>query len=293
MAHKAGFVNIVGNPNVGKSTLMNQLVGEKLSIITSKSQTTRHRILGILNGEDFQVVYSDTPGVLKPSYKLQKAMLHFALSALEDADVLVYVTDIFEQPQKNQTFLDQVRQQETPTLVLINKMDLSNQAKIEELIEFWHQQLPKAAILPVSALLNVHIDKAFQFILKHLPESPAFFPKDQLSDKTQRFFVEEIIREKILLYFDKEVPYSAQPIVEEFKESQSLVSIRATIYVARPTQKAILIGQGGRAIKKLGITARKAVEEWLGQKVYLELYVKVQKDWRNKNQDLTRFGYNH
>lgn len=291
MAHKAGFVNIVGNPNVGKSTLMNCLTGENLSIITSRSQTTRHRILGILNGEDFQVVYSDTPGVLKPAYKLQKAMLRFARSALEDADILLYVTDVFEQKEKNQQFLEAVDKLEIPVLVLINKTDLSNQDHIESLVEEWHHMLPNAHILPVAALLKFNTEMVFDFILKHLPESPPFFPKDQLSDKTQRFFVSEMIREKILLNYRKEVPYATEVEVTAFKEDPQLVSIEATIYVARESQKGIIIGHRGQALKKTGTDARKAIEAWLEKKVYLNLIVKVKKDWRDKNQDLENFGY--
>jgi len=291
MAHKAGFVNIVGNPNVGKSTLMNCLTGENLSIITSRSQTTRHRILGILNGEDFQVVYSDTPGVLKPAYKLQKAMLRFARSALEDADILLYVTDVFEQKEKNQQFLEAVDKLEIPVLVLINKTDLSKQDHIESLVEEWHHMLPNAHILPVAALLKFNTEMVFDFILKHLPESPPFFPKDQLSDKTQRFFVSEMIREKILLNYRKEVPYATEVEVSAFKEDPQLVRIEATIYVARESQKGIIIGHRGQALKKTGTDARKAIEAWLEKKVYLNLIVKVKKDWRDKNQDLENFGY--
>ena len=291
MAHKAGFVNIVGNPNVGKSTLMNGLAGEKLSIITSKSQTTRHRILGIINGEDFQIVYSDTPGVLKPAYKLQKAMLKFAVSALEDADILLYVTDVFETKLKNQDFIDRVKKLDIPVIVLINKVDLSNQEAIEQLVEEWHKLLPEASILPVSALLDFNVDKAFDFIYNNLPESPAYFPKDQLSDKTQRFFVAEIIREKIFQLYKKELPYASEVKVHKFKEEPERVYIEATVYVARESQKGIIIGHKGQAIKRLGTQARLDIETWLEQQVYLDLQVRVQKDWRDKNRDLEQFGY--
>lgn len=270
---------------------MNGLIGEKLSIITSKSQTTRHRILGILNGDDFQVVYSDTPGVLKPAYRLQKAMLHFAFSALEDADILLYVTDVFEKKQKNQQFIEQVNKLDIPVLVLINKVDLSNQTAVDELVEEWHQMLPKAGILPISALMSFNVEKVFDYILEKLPESPPYFPKDQLSDKTQRFFVSEIIREKILLNYNKEVPYSTEVEVLSFKEDEKITNIEATIYVARDSQKGILIGNKGQAIKNLGTQARKDIEAWLDKKVFLQLYVKVQKDWRDSNRDLEKFGY--
>ena len=291
MAHKAGFVNIVGNPNVGKSTLMNILLGEKLSIITSKSQTTRHRILGIYNEENYQILYSDTPGILKPAYQLQKSMLKMAMSALEDADILLYITDIFENKEKNNETIEQINKLNIPILVLINKIDISNQNVVEQQTEYWHNKLPEASILPVSALLNFNIDKAFNFIIHNLPESPPYFPKDQLSDKTERFFVSEIIREKILLNYQKEIPYASEVEVDEFKDQEDIIRIKATIYVSRTSHKGIIIGNEGKAIKKLGIDARKEIEEWVGKKVFVELYVRVNKDWRDKKRELRKFGY--
>ncbi|NLI71575.1 MAG: GTPase Era [Bacteroidales bacterium] len=289
--HKSGFVNIVGNPNVGKSTLMNALVGEKISIITSKAQTTRHRILGIVNGEDFQIVYSDTPGVLKPNYRLQESMLRFSRSALSDADVLLYVTDVFDNHEKNLDFIEKVNQNPAKILLVINKIDLINQEKLEELVEKWESVLPKAEIFPISAIEKFNIEPLFQRIKELLPESPPFFDKDQLTDKSERFFVTEIIREKILLNYKKEIPYSVEVEVEEFKEEENLIRINAVIYVERESQKGIIIGKGGKAIKRVGSEARKDIEAFFEKKVYLELFVKVEKDWRNKEIKLKSFGY--
>ena len=277
--HKSGFVNIVGNPNVGKSTLMNALVGERISIITSKAQTTRHRILGIVNGEDFQIVYSDTPGVLKPNYRLQESMLSFSNSALTDADVLLYVTDIFDNHEKNKEFVEKVNFNEAPVILIINKIDLTDQTKLEELVERWKSVLPKAEIFPISATEKFNIDPLFNRILSLLPVSPPFFEKDQLTDKPARFFVTEIIREKILLNYEKEIPYSVEVEVEQFKEEENLIRINALIYVERDSQKGIIIGKGGKSLKKVGSEARKDIESFFEKKVFLELYVKVEKDW--------------
>lgn len=289
--HKSGFVNIVGNPNVGKSTLMNALVGERISIITSKAQTTRHRILGIVNGEDFQIVYSDTPGVLKPNYRLQESMLSFSNSALTDADVLLYVTDIFDNHEKNKEFVEKVNFNEAPVILIINKIDLTDQTKLEELVERWKSVLPKAEIFPISATEKFNIDPLFNRILSLLPVSPPFFEKDQLTDKPARFFVTEIIREKILLNYEKEIPYSVEVEVEQFKEEENLIRINALIYVERDSQKGIIIGKGGKSLKKVGSEARKDIESFFEKKVFLELYVKVEKDWRNKEFKLKGFGY--
>ena len=289
--HKSGFVNIVGNPNVGKSTLMNALVGERISIITSKAQTTRHRILGIVNGEDFQIVYSDTPGVLKPNYRLQDSMLSFSNSALTDADVLLYVTDIFDNHEKNKEFVEKVNFNEAPVILIINKIDLTDQTKLEELVERWKSVLPKAEIFPISATEKFNIDPLFNRILSLLPVSPPFFEKDQLTDKPARFFVTEIIREKILLNYEKEIPYSVEVEVEQFKEEENLIRINALIYVVRDSQKGIIIGKGGKSLKKVGSEARKDIESFFEKKVFLELYVKVEKDWRNKEIKLKGFGY--
>ena len=289
--HKSGFVNIVGNPNVGKSTLMNALVGERISIITSKAQTTRHRILGIVNGEDFQIVYSDTPGVLKPNYRLQESMLSFSNSALTDADVLLYVTDIFDNHEKNKEFVEKVNFNEAPVILIINKIDLTDQTKLEELVERWKSVLPKAEIFPISATEKFNIDHLFNRILSLLPVSPPFFEKDQLTDKPARFFVTEIIREKILLNYEKEIPYSVEVEVEQFKEEENLIRINALIYVERDSQKGIIIGKGGKSLKKVGSEARKDIESFFEKKVFLELYVKVEKDWRNKEIKLKGFGY--
>lgn len=289
--HRSGFVSIVGNPNVGKSTIMNALVGEKLSIITSKSQTTRHRIMGIVNGEDFQIVYSDTPGVLQPKSKLHESMLRFSRSALVDADVILYVSDVFEKLDKHIEFIENVKNAEVPVILVINKIDLTDQQKLEELAGIWGNILPGAFIIPTSATENFNIGFLFDKILELLPQGPPYFPKDQLTDKSERFFVSEIIREKILLNYKKEIPYSTEVEVEEFKESEDLVSIRAVIFVERDTQKGIIIGHNGEALKKTGTMARKDIEEFLEKKVFLGLFVKVDKDWKNKQKSLKRFGY--
>lgn len=291
--HRAGFVNIVGNPNVGKSTLMNALVGERISIITSKAQTTRHRIMGIVNGEDFQIVYSDTPGVLKPNYKLQESMLGFSQSALTDADVLLYVTDVVDSPEKNAFFLDKVKRMDgtTKIILIINKIDLIDQPRLEEMVEFWHKELPHAEIFPLSAREKFNIEPLFKRIRELLPESPPFFDKDALTDRPERFFVNEIIREKILLNYDKEIPYAVEVAVEVFKEDEKLIRISAVIYCERDSQKGILIGRQGAALRKVGIEARKDIEAFFGKKVFLQLYVKVEKDWRNRERKLRNFGY--
>ena len=289
--HKSGFVNIVGNPNVGKSTLMNALVGERISIITSKAQTTRHRILGIVNGDDFQIVYSDTPGVLKPNYRLQESMLNFSRSALTDADVLLYVTDVFDAYEKNIDFIEKVNLNTAPVLLIINKIDLIDEEKLVALVEKWKTLTPRAEIYPVSAIEKFNIEPLFKRIKELLPESPAFFDKDQLTDKSERFFVTEIIREKILLNYDKEIPYSVEVEVEQFKEEGNLLRINAVIYAERDSQKGIIIGHGGKSLKKVGTEARNDLEAFFEKKVFLELFVKVEKDWRNKDTKLKGFGY--
>lgn len=289
--HRSGFVNIVGNPNVGKSTLMNRLVGEKLSIITPKSQTTRHRIIGIVNTPEYQVVYSDTPGVLRPNYKLQEQMLNFSLSALDDADVLLYVTDVVEKTDKNDEFLSKVQRLNLPVLLLINKIDQTTQTELEKMVDTWHEMLPDTEIYPISALNNFSIDRVQKRILELLPESPPYFEKDALTDKPARFFVNEIIREKALLLYQKEVPYSIEAIVEEFKEETDIIRIRAIILVERDTQKGIVIGHKGESLKRLGTLARKDIELFFEKKVFLQLYVKVEKDWRNRDNLLKNFGY--
>src|SRR5690554_2695509 len=291
MGHKSGFVNIVGNPNVGKSTLMNKLVGEKISIITNKSQTTRHRIIGIVNKPEYQIVYSDTPGVLQPNYKLQEQMLNFSLSALQDVDVLLYVTDVVEKVDKNDNFLKKVQQLDLPVLLLINKIDKTNQEELEKFVDTWHELLPKAEIYPISALNNFSIDIIQKRILELLPESPPYFEKDALTDKPARFFVTEIIREKALLYYQKEIPYSIEVVVEEFKDEAKLIRIRVLIMVERDSQKGIIIGHQGKALKKLGTMARKDIEKFFGKKVFIELYVKVEKDWRDRDNILRSYGY--
>ena len=291
MAHKSGFVNIIGNPNVGKSTLMNALVGERLSIITSKAQTTRHRIMGIVNGEDFQIIYSDTPGVLKPAYKLQESMMRFVMSALEDADVILYITDTVETPTKNEEFLEKLGNQKVPIILVINKIDLSNQEKLEQQVGAWKELLPAAQIIPASALHGFNIDTILKQILEHLPEGPEYFSKDTLTDKTLRFFASEIIREKILTQYQKEIPYSVEVVIEEYTEEPKIDRIRALIYVARETQKGIIIGHQGKMLKKIGTLARTDMEEFLGKKVFLEMYVKVDPDWRNSETKLKRYGY--
>lgn len=290
--HKAGFVNIVGNPNVGKSTLMNQLVGEKISIATFKAQTTRHRIMGIVNTDDMQIVFSDTPGVLKPNYKMQEMMLHFSESALADADILLYVTDVVENPEKNVDFLEKVGKMDIPVILLINKIDESDQKKLIELVERWHSLLPKAEILPISAKNKFGTDVLMKRIQELLPESPAYFDKNQLTDKPAKFFVTEIIREKILRYYDKEIPYSVEVVVERFKEEAKQININAVIYVERDSQKGIIIGHQGMALKKVSTEARKSLERFFDKKIYLETFVKVDKDWRNSQKELNNFGYN-
>lgn len=293
--HKAGFVNIVGNPNVGKSTLMNQLVGERISIATFKAQTTRHRIMGIVNTDDMQIVFSDTPGVLKPNYKLQESMLAFSESALQDADVLLYVTDVVENPEKNVDFLGKVQKMDVPILLLINKIDElkeNSQQALAEIVERWHSLLPNAEILPISAKNKFGIDMLLKRIQELLPESPAYFDKDQLTDKPARFFVSEIIREKILLYYDKEIPYSVEVRVERFKEDEKHIHINALIYVERDSQKGIIIGHQGVALKKVSTEARKSLEKFFGKQIFLEIFVKVDKDWRSSERELDSFGYN-
>lgn len=289
--HKSGFVNIVGNPNVGKSTLMNILVGEKISIITSKAQTTRHRIMGIVNTPDYQIVYSDTPGVLRPNYKLQESMLNFSESALSDADVLLYVTDVIEKTSKNEEFLQKVQKVDVPVLLLINKIDQTNQEELEKLVQEWKELLPKAEIYPISALNKFNVDIVKNRILQLIPESPPYFEKDALTDRPAKFFVTEIIREKILLYYQKEVPYSTEVIVEEFKEEKDIINIRALIIAERDTQKGILIGHKGLALKKVGAMARKDIEKFFDKKIFLTMYVKVEKDWRSRDNLLRQYGY--
>ena len=290
--HKAGFVNIVGNPNVGKSTLMNQLVGERISIATFKAQTTRHRIMGIVNSDDAQIVFSDTPGVLKPNYMLQESMLAFSESALQDADILLYVTDVIENPEKNADFLDKVRKMTIPVLLLINKIDQTDQTRLGDIVEKWHSLLPSAEILPISAKNKFGTEVLMKRIKELLPDSPPFFDKDQLTDKPARFFVSEIIREKILLYYDKEIPYSVEVEVDEFKEDAKRIRIHAVIYVERDTQKGIIIGHKGVALKKMSTEARKSLEKFFGKSVFLETFVKVDKDWRSNKRELDNFGYN-
>ena len=290
--HKAGFVNIVGNPNVGKSTLMNQLVGERISIATFKAQTTRHRIMGIVNTDDMQIVFSDTPGVLKPNYKMQEMMLAFSESALADADILLYVTDVIENPEKNMDFLDKVKKMSIPVLLLINKIDESNQTKLGDIVEKWHALLPNAEILPISAKNKFGTDMLLKRIKELLPESPAFYDKDQLTDKPARFFVSEIIREKILLYYSKEIPYSVEVRVERFKEEDDRIRINAVIYVERDSQKGIIIGHQGVALKKVNMESRKSLEKFFNKKIFLETFVKVDKDWRSSQKELDAFGYN-
>ena len=292
MTHKAGFVNIVGNPNVGKSTLMNQLVGEKISIATFKAQTTRHRIMGIVNTDDCQIVFSDTPGVLKPNYKMQEMMLAFSESALADADVLLYVTDVVENPEKNVDFLEKVSKMNIPVLLLINKIDQSEQTKLGDLVEKWHKLLPNAEILPISAANKFGTEMLMKRIKELLPDSPPFFDKDQLTDKPAKFFVSEIIREKILRYYDKEIPYSVEVVVERFKEDDTRIHINAVIYVERDSQKGIIIGHQGQALKKVSTEARKSLEKFFEKRIFLETFVKVDKDWRNNQRELNNFGYN-
>lgn len=290
--HKAGFVNIIGNPNVGKSTLMNALVGERLSIITSKAQTTRHRILGIVNGEDFQIVFSDTPGIIKPAYQLQSSMMDFVKNAFEDADVLIYMVEIGEKELKDEAFFKRIIHAQIPVLLLLNKIDKSNQEQLEEQINLWKEKVPNAEIIPISALENFNVQTVFDRIIALLPESQPFYPKDSLTDKPERFFVNEIIREKILLNYDKEIPYAVEIETEEFKEDEDIIRIRAVIMVERDTQKGIIIGHKGAAIKRVGMQAREDLEKFFGKKIFIETYVKVNKDWRSNDRQLKRFGYN-
>jgi len=291
MAHKAGFVNIIGNPNVGKSTIMNELVGEKLSIITKKMQTTRHRIKGIVNGDDFQIVYSDTPGILKPGYKLQETMMKFVDSALTDADVILFVTDVVEQPDKNPEYIARIRKSNMPVIVLINKIDLSGQNEVTRLFDYWSEVFPGADIFPVSAREKFNLEPVLARILELLPENPPFFGKDQFTDRSERFFMQEFIREKILLAYQKEVPYSVEIEVESFKEMEEIIHIEAVIYVSRESQKGIIIGKEGKMLKRVGSEARADAEEFFGKKIFLKLFVKVAKDWRNKDRALKNFGY--
>ena len=289
--HKAGFVNIIGNPNVGKSTLMNAFIGEKLSIITSKAQTTRHRILGIVNGEDFQVILSDTPGIIKPAYELQASMMDFVKSAFEDADVLIYMVEIGEKELKDEAFFKKITNSKIPVLLLLNKIDNSNQEQLEEQAELWQQKVPNAEFFPISALKGFNVQNVFDRIIELLPESPAFYPKDQLTDKPERFFVNEAIREKILMHYKKEIPYAVEVDTEEFFEEEKIIRMRSVIMVERETQKGIIIGHKGSALKRVGIEARKDLEKFFGKQVHLELYVKVNKNWRSSQKQLRRFGY--
>ena len=289
--HKAGFVNIIGNPNVGKSTLMNAFVGEKLSIITSKAQTTRHRIFGIVSGDDFQVIFSDTPGIIKPSYALQASMIDFVKSAFEDADILIYMVEIGEKELKDEAFFKRINLLDVPVLLLINKVDTSDQSVLEEQVAYWKEKVPRAEIYPISALRNFQTEVVFNRIIELLPESPAFFPKDQLTDKPERFFVNEIIREKILLHYKKEIPYSVEVETESFADSETIIHIRSVIMVERESQKGIIIGHKGEALKRVGIEARTNLEKFFGKQIHLELFVKVNKDWRSNVRQLRRFGY--
>ena len=291
MAHKSGFVNIIGNPTVGKSTLMNALVGERLSIITSKAQTTRHRILGIVNEEDYQIVFSDTPGIIKPAYELQSSMMDFVKTAFEDADILLYMVEIGEKDLKDESFFDKIRNADIPVILVLNKIDTSEQSILEEQMEFWNKKVPNALIYPISALENFNVRELKEEIVRLLPESPPYFPKDQLTDKPERFFVNETIREKILKLYKKEVPYAVEIETESFKEEENIIRIRSVIMVERDTQKGIIIGHKGSSLKKVGTEARKDLEKFFGKKVFLELYVKVNKNWRSSNRELRRFGY--
>ena len=292
MSHKAGFVNIIGNPNVGKSTLMNAFVGERLSIITSKAQTTRHRILGIVNGDDFQVILSDTPGIIKPAYEMQKSMMDFVKSAFEDADVLIYMVEIGEKELKDEAFFNKIINAKIPVLLLLNKIDKSDQEQLEEQIDLWKEKVPNAEIYPISALENFNVKEVFARILELLPESPAYYPKDALTDKPERFFVNETIREKILLNYDKEIPYAVEIETEEFLEDDKIIRIRSVIMVERDTQKGIIIGHKGAALKRVGMQAREDLEKFFGKQIHIEMFVKVNKDWRNSQFQLRRFGYN-
>ncbi|MFT5231073.1 MAG: GTP-binding protein Era [Planctomycetota bacterium] len=293
MAHKAGFVNIIGNPNVGKSTLMNAFVGEKLSIITSKAQTTRHRILGIVNGEDFQMLLSDTPGIIKPAYQLQASMMDFVKSAFEDADVLLYLVELGEQNLKDEKFFEKITNAKIPVLLLLNKIDKGNEEQLAEALKHWQEKVPNAEIFAISALENFGVTEVFNRIIELLPESPPFYPKDQLTDKPERFFVNEIIREKILMHYKKEIPYSVEIDTEEFFEDEKIIRIRSIIMVERSTQKGIIIGHKGAALKRVGVEARKDLEKFFGKQIHLETYVKVNKNWRSNDRQLRRFGYNN
>jgi GTP-binding protein Era len=292
MEHKAGFVNIIGNPNVGKSTLMNALVGERLSIITSKAQTTRHRILGIVNGDDFQIIFSDTPGIIKPAYELQSSMMNFVKSAFEDADILIYMVEIGEKDLKDEAFFNKIIHSKIPVLLLLNKIDKSNQEQLEEQVDFWKEKVPNATVIPISALENFNVETVFNSIKELLPVSPAYYPKDALTDKPERFFVNETIREKILLNYDKEIPYAVEIETEEFLEDEKIIRIRSVIMVERDTQKGIIIGHKGGALKKVGMQSRADLEKFFGKQIHIELYVKVNKDWRSSEYQLRRFGYN-
>lgn len=292
MSHKAGFVNIIGNPNVGKSTLMNAFVGERLSIITSKAQTTRHRILGIVNGDDFQVVLSDTPGIIKPAYELQSSMMDFVKSAFEDADILIYMVEIGEKELKDEAFFKKIVNAKIPVLLLLNKIDKSSQEQLEEQVQLWTEKVPNAEIYPISALQNFNVKEVFDRIIELLPASPPYYPKDTLTDKPERFFVNETIREKILLHYDKEIPYAVEIETEEFIETDNIIRIRAVIMVERDTQKGIIIGHKGEAIKRVGMEARADLEKFFGKQIHIEMFVKVNKDWRSNNYQLRRFGYN-
>lgn len=292
MSHKAGFVNIIGNPNVGKSTLMNAFVGERLSIITSKAQTTRHRILGIVNGDDFQVILSDTPGIIKPAYEMQESMMNFVKSAFEDADILIYMVEIGEQALKDETFFKKIIHAPIPVLLLLNKIDISDQNQLEEQVAYWSEKVPNAEIFPISALQNFNVTEVFNRILDLLPQSPAYYPKDTLTDKPERFFVNETIREKILLNYKKEIPYSVEIETEEFLEDDDIIRIRSLIMVERDTQKGIIIGHKGEALKKVGMEARTDLEKFFGKQIHIEMYVKVNKNWRSNTHMLKRFGYN-
>ncbi|MCB4799416.1 GTPase Era [Neotamlana laminarinivorans] len=293
MKHKAGFVNIIGNPNVGKSTLMNAFIGEKLSIITSKAQTTRHRILGIVNGDDFQVVLSDTPGIIKPAYELQESMMGFVKSAFEDADVLIYMVEIGEKDLKDEAFFNKITNSKIPVLLLLNKIDTSNQEQLEEQVQIWSEKVPNAEIFPVSALEGFNVKEVFNRIIELIPDSPPFYPKDQLTDKPERFFINETIREKILIHYKKEIPYAVEVDTEEFFEEENIIRVRSVIMVERETQKGIIIGHKGSALKRVGVEARKDLEQFFGKQIHLELYVKVNKNWRSNQNQLKRFGYNN
>jgi len=291
MNHRSGFVNILGNPNVGKSTIMNALVGEKLSIITSKAQTTRHRIMGIVNGEDFQIVYSDTPGILRPKYKLQETMMNFVNSAISDADMILYVTDVMERTADEGEYIDKIKGSGIPVIIAVNKVDLTNQGDLEKIVESWHLAFPDSPVIPISALKNFNLDSLLNAVLAKLPESPPYFPKDQLTDKYERFFASEIIREKVLINYKKEIPYSVEIEIESFKDEKDIIKIRALIHVTRDSQKGIIIGHKGSMLKRVGTEARHDMEDFFRKKIFLELYVKVTKDWRDKPLVLKRFGY--